>query len=138
MKNIKGLSFITIMLIIGILSLLLRFGIERLIKINIAQNETNAQATLRLVSVALENYAKDHLDSYPRSLSVLTQNNPPYLDKNYLTESPIKGYNYNCFRLEASGYSCSATTIKCKFSGRRNFVVTTGGLLASEDCSIGE
>lgn len=122
------------MLIIAVSSLILRFGIERIIKLNITQNESNAQSTLRLISVALENYAKDHLDTYPNSLSILTQNNPPYLDKDYVTQSPVRGYNYICLRLEASGYTCSAITIKCNLTGKKNYIVTTGGLLASEDC----
>lgn len=135
MKEKKGLSFLIIMIIIAVVSILLRFGIEKIIKINIAQNESNAQATLKLMSVALENYAKDHLGAYPTGLSILSQSNPPYLDKDYVTESPINGYDYNCLRLDASGYSCSAIPIKCKLTGQNSYTVTTGGSLTSEGCS---
>jgi len=67
MRNIRGKSFITIMIVIAISALLLRIAIDRLIKINIAQNESNAQGTLKLISAALENYAKDHSGAIPQA-----------------------------------------------------------------------
>lgn len=131
----RGRSFVIIMVVIAICALVLRFGIEELIKINITQNESNASGTLKLISTALENYAKDHSGSFPTSLSLLTKDNPPYLDKDYIAESPIRGYNFGCGRLEISGYSCLATPIKCKLSGKMIYTVTTGGLLISEECT---
>jgi hypothetical protein len=83
----------------------------------------------------LENYAKDHLGTFPGNLSVLTQGTPPYIDKNYIAESPIRGYYYTCSRLEPSGYSCSATPVKCNLTGRVIYTIVTEGLLLSEWCS---
>ncbi len=136
MSNFKqrGLSFITIMIIIALFALVLRFAIERLMKITIQQNESNAQSTLKLISTALENYAKDHSGAFPLDLSVLTHSNPAYLDKDYLSHSPLKGYEYSCSRLEASSYSCSAIPVKCKFTGEKVYTVTTGGLVVAESC----
>ncbi len=136
--NNKGVSFISIMVILALFALILRFAIERIIEISIKQNDSNAQATIKLISVALENYAKDHQGAFPSSLSVLTQNNPSYLDKDYIAKSPLKGYEYSCLRLEASGYSCSAVPLKCKFSGKTIYMITTGGLVVSESCSTKE
>lgn len=133
--NNKGVSFIAIMVIAALFALILRFAIERLIEINIKQNDSNAQATIKLISAALENYARDHQGAFPSSLSVLTRNNPPYLDKDYIAKSPLKGYEYSCLRLEASGYSCSAVPLKCKFSGKTIYTITTGGLVVSESCN---
>lgn len=127
-----------IMMVIAVCSLVLRVLIERLIKINIAQNESNAAVTLKLISAALENYAKDTLGAYPGNFSLLTQTNPPYLDKDYLAKSPLKGYNYNCLRLELSGYSCSASPTRCKLTGNTVYTITTGGSLISEVCEIKE
>lgn len=134
MRDAKGLSFITLMVIIALCSLLLRFALERIIKINITQNESNAQTSLKLISAALESYAKDHLGAYPESLSILIQENPSYLDKDYLNESPVKGYVYNCSRLDASGYNCSAVPSKCNLTGRMIYSVSTGGLITFEEC----
>ena len=118
MIRTKGRSFVTIMVVIAIFSLLLRIAIEKIIKINVTQNESTAQATLKLISAALENYAQDHLGEYPGNFTVLVKDTPSYLDKDYLMESSVKGYDYSCSTLEASGYSCSAVPIKCNLDGR--------------------
>jgi len=135
MKDNKGKSFVTIMVIIAISALCLRIVVDGLIKLNIAQNESNAQGTLKLVSAALESFARDNHGSYPAGLSVLTKPSPPYLDKDYIAQSPIKGYNYSCPRLEPSGYSCYAAPAKCKLSGNTIYNITTAGLLVSEECN---
>lgn len=135
MKDTRARSFVTIMVVIAISSLLLRIAIEQIIKINISQNESNASSTLKLISTALENYAKDHLGVYPSELSALTQTSPPYLDKDYIASSTIKGYNYSCSRLEPSGYSCSANPTRCGLTGNMIYTISSGGLLISEVCS---
>jgi len=134
MKDTRARSFIMIVVIIAIMSLILRVALEQLIKINSAQNESIAQATLKLISAALENYAEDNAGKFPTSISVLTQTNPSYLDKDYIAQSPIKGYNYTCSKLEVSGYICSASPLRCKITGRMVYTATTGGLFISDSC----
>ena len=128
-------SLVTIMLVIAITSLVLSIAIEKIIKLNIAQNEANASATLKLIVTALENYAKVNQGVFPKSLSLLSETNPPYLNKDYLQQSPIKGYIYVCSRLDPAGYSCSAAPAKCGLSGRNTYTITTGGALIAEDCN---
>ena len=123
------------MIVIATCALLLRIVIDRVIKINIAQNESTAQGTLKLIATALENYSNDNRGGYPEDLSLLTKPSPPYLDKDYITQSPFKGYNYSCLRLEASGYNCSASPARCKLSGNLVYNITTGGILVSEECN---
>lgn len=135
MKDRRARSFVTMMIIIAMSSLFLRIAIERIIKINIEQNESNTQAVLKLISTALENYAKHNQGIFPANLSFLTQPNPPYLDKDYISQSPLKGYNYNCLRLEPSGYSCYALPTKCGLTGNMVYTITSGGLLISEACN---
>ncbi len=134
MKDSEGRSFVTIMIIIALSSLLLRITIERIIKINIEQNESNTQVTLKLVSAALENYSKDNHGFFPATLSLLTKTNPAYLDKDYIASSPIKGYNYVCSKMDPAGYNCSASPSKCNITGKMDFNITTGGLFVSERC----
>ncbi len=134
MKKKQGRSFVTTMIIIAVVALLLRFVVERLIKMNIAQNESSAALTLKLISTALENYARDTKGTYPQNFSVLTQGNPAYLDKDYLALSLYKGYYYSCSRLETSGYSCLATPLRCGFSGDLIYSISTGGVFVSEEC----
>ena len=124
-----------IMVVIALSALLLRVGIEKVLLVTGAQNEAAAQATLKSIAIALDNYARANQGVYPKSLSVLSESRPAYLDKDYIWESPVKGYAYNCTRLDASGYSCYAFPSKCKLTGSLVFTVTTGNLLLSEDCS---
>jgi type II secretory pathway pseudopilin PulG len=134
MSNKKARSFVAIMIVISIIALLLRFAIEQVLRINISQNESTAQDTLKLISTAIENYAKDHKGIFPSDLSVLIRSSPAYIEKEYISLSYMKGYNYNCIRLETSGYTCSASPAKCNFSGRTTYTITTGGSLSSEEC----
>jgi len=138
MREKQGKSFVVIMLVIAISAFILRIALEKIIKFSISSNEANASATLKIISVALENYAKDNHGSYPANLSALIQGKPAYLDKDYLKQSPlmgyIKGYVYDCPHLDASGYSCSAVPLKCGLTGKLIYKVSTAGLIISEDC----
>ena len=133
-KSIKAKSFVVIMIAIALSALLLRIAIEKVVELSSAQNEAIAQATLKSIATALDNYARDNQGIYPKSVSMLSQSKPVYLDKDYITQSPIKGYSYSCGRLDASGYSCYAFPTRCRLTGRVAFTVTTGNLLISEDC----
>lgn len=134
MTNNRGLSFIILMVVIAISALVLRTTIEWVIKLNITQNESEAQAALKLIAASLDNYAKDHLGSFPGSLSVLTQDDPPYLRKDYINKPFLRGYDYGCPRLDAAGYVCSATPVRCKLTGNKIYTITTGGSVVSDDC----
>jgi type II secretory pathway pseudopilin PulG len=123
------------MIVIAVVSLLLRIAIDKLMMLNISQNENNAQNNLKLISAALENYAKDHRGVFPNDFTLLTKSTPPLLDINYLALSPIKDYNYTCSKLDASGYACKATPDKCRLTANTIYSVSTGGLLVSEKCS---
>lgn len=135
MRTKKGQSIVAITVIVALLAFTLRFAIEQILKITIQQNESYASKTLKLISTALENYAQNNQQAYPASLAVLTQTNPAYLDKDYIANSPLKGYNYSCLRLEPSGYSCEAAPVKCQVTGKMIYTVTTGGTSLFEDCA---
>ena len=132
--NKKARSFVTIMIVIALSVLILRFAVEQLINRNITQNEAVALSTLKLISAALENYAKDNHGVFPVSLAVLTKTSPLYLDRDYVKESPIKGYTYICSKLDSSGYNCTAGPLKCKMTGKIIYNISTGGLFVSEGC----
>lgn len=134
----KGKSFVTIMVVIALLALALRIATEKILTVTCSQNESTAQTTLKAIAAALDSYARDNQGVYPKSVSMLSQSSPLYLDKDYIAESPIKGYTYNCVRLDASGYNCYAFPLRCKLTGNLAFTVTTGGILISEDCSTKE
>jgi Tfp pilus assembly protein PilE len=134
MKNKNGHSFVVIMIIIAVVALLLRITIEQIIKISIIRNESSAQSTLKSISTALENYAKNNRNAYPDKFSSLFVASPAYLDKDYTITPSFKGYVYSCPRLEKIGYTCSAVPLSCKLTGASTFTITTGGALVKEPC----
>jgi type II secretory pathway pseudopilin PulG len=134
MGNVRARSFVVIMIVISLVALILRVAIVQFVNFNITQNEAAALETLKLLSTAIENYAKDHMGVFPTSLEALVQSSPAYIEKEYISLSYEKGYNFNCLRLESSGYTCSASPSRCKITGKKAFTITTGQVLSSEEC----
>ena len=132
--NLKARSFVSIMIIIAFSALLLRLVISKIIIYNIQQNQYLAQSNLKLFSTALENYTKDNQGVYPVNINQLTKGKPVYLEKDYLAVPAIAGYEYDCQRLDAIGYNCSAAPVNCKLTGRVIYTVSTGGLIIAESC----
>ncbi len=73
MFNRKARSFVTIMIVVALSALLLRLAVQKIIIYNIEHNQLLAQVNLKLLSTALENYAKDNHGVFPSCLSILTQ-----------------------------------------------------------------
>ncbi len=139
MVNDKGRSFLTVIIIAACVALALRFFSAQFIRWSIDQHEETAQENLKLLSTALELYAKDHLGAYPQNLNLLTQNEPSYISKEYVSDSgKRKGYIISCPRLEQSSYSCSAVPVICGLTGKKTYTVTTGGPILAEECSKDE
>ena len=133
-KNNGAKSFVVIMIVIAVSAICLRILIEALLKINISQNESTASLTMKYISAALENYARDKDGIYPANFPFLVNTSPAYLDRNYISDSPIKGYSYSCPSLSISGYSCFAYPGKCRITGNTVYHISTGGILTLEDC----
>jgi len=134
MINRRARSFVTIMIVIGLSALLLRTAIRKIIVYNIERNQSLAQVNLKLLYTALENYAKDNKGVYPANINQLTKGNPVYLERDYLATSSVRGYEYDCRRLDSTGYNCSATPVNCDLTGKKVYTISTGGLIISEDC----
>ncbi|MDD5108264.1 MAG: hypothetical protein PHC29_01960 [Candidatus Omnitrophica bacterium] len=134
MFNRQARSFVTIMILVALFALLLRMAIHKVIIYNIQQNQLLAQVNLKLLSTALENYAKDNKNQYPENIEAFTKNKPAYLERNYLAVSSVRGYQYDCQRLDPGGYNCSATPLDCKFTGKMVYSISTGGLIIAESC----
>ena len=122
------------MAVVALSALLLRFGLHRIIIYRIQRNQSLAQVNLKLFSTAIENYAKDNNNVYPASIDSLTKHDPVYLERDYLAAASIRGYEYDCQRLDAAGYNCSATPVNCKLTGKMVYSVSTGGLIMAERC----
>ena len=90
-KN-AGRGIVALMIILSVIALLLRFSLEYVLNFNIKQQEQNALDTLKLVSTAVENYAKDHLGVFPDSLSELVKTDPPYIEREYYKKINILAF----------------------------------------------
>ena len=123
-----------IMVTVALSALLLRWGLHGIIAYRIQQNQLLAQINLKLFSTAMENYAKDNQNIYPVNMDSLTKSSPVYLQRDYLAAASIRGYEYDCQRLDASGYSCTAAPVDCKLSGSMLYTVSTGGLIIMQNC----
>ena len=134
MLSNKAKSFVTIMVLVALAALLLRLGLHRIIIYRIQQNQLLAQVNLKLFSTAMENYAKDNKNVYPVNVDLLTKANPVYLEKDYLAVPAVRGYEYDCQRLDAAGYNCTASPVNCQLSGKMVYVVSTGGLIMAQSC----
>jgi type II secretory pathway pseudopilin PulG len=135
MQGKSAKSFVVIMIVIALAALALRTAAVKVIAVTTAQNEAFAQISIKSIAAALDNFARDKQGAYPENLSALVNSKPAYLDKDYIRESPLKGYIFRCSRLDSSGYNCYASPLRCGLTGRVNFTVTTGGLFVSEECN---
>jgi hypothetical protein len=134
MLNRKARSFVTIMVVVALSALLLRMAIHRIIIYRIRQNQLLAQVNLKLFSTAMENYAKDNKNVYPVSIDLLINHDPVYLERDYLAATSVRGYEYDCQRLDAKGYNCTASPVNCKLTGNVIYAVSTGGLIMAQGC----
>ncbi len=134
MRNNRGISLVVLMIIIASVSLISRIAIKQVLTLTISWNQTSAQEALKVISIALENFAKDNNNVYPLKIDSLAQGNPPYLNRDYFTGSYIRGYNYACPTLDAGGYSCIASPTTCHLTGETVFTVNTGSVITSQKC----
>jgi hypothetical protein len=133
-NDCKARSFVMIMVAVALSALLLRMVVHRIIIYNIERNQSLAQVNLKLFSTAMENYAKDNKNVYPTNVDLLTKSEPPYLERDYLAATAVRGYEYDCQRLDATGYNCTASPVNCQLTGKNVYAVSTGGLIMSQSC----
>ena len=131
----KGFTLVEIMIVVAIIALLAAIAIPNLLRARITANESAAQANLRTISTALENYAAANNGSYATDESDLLAPNadPPYLNQSFCGNT-IQGYTYSC-TLAATGYTVTATPASCGTSGTKTYTIETGGVLSSANCS---
>jgi prepilin-type N-terminal cleavage/methylation domain-containing protein len=129
----KDFTLIELIIVIVIIGILITIVIPRLSTTHRIANESAAQANLRTISAALENYATVNNGNYPTDESQLTGASPPYLSQSFCGNT-VSGYDFSC-TLSSSGYTVTATPTSCGSSGSNNYTITTGGVLSSAPCS---
>ena len=132
----KGLGFtlVEVMIVVALIAALAVLAIPNIIRARVQANESAARTTLKTIAVALETRASDTGIGYPDDFSILLTGNPPYLNKDYIADSPFLGYNFACGSLELGSYSCSATPQRCGYTGSRIYTITTGSVFTDEAC----
>ena len=138
----KGFTLIEIMIVVAIIALLSAIAIPQILRARLAQNEAAAQAVLRAVSTAFENYAAANKGQYPADIDFQLVNvTPRYLDKNYFKDysvnKPYQGYFYAIVNLTSAGYNIVARPQACSSegtpgTGSKSYTVTTGGVLSTD------
>lgn len=115
-----------IMIVVGIVIIISAIAIPNLLRAKVNANESSAQATLKTISTALENYYAINND-YPLATGTLLTANPPYLSKDFFTGA-FNGYN---FTATLTNYSYSILAVPAAASqGITSYTISTGGVLA--------
>ena len=125
LRKIKGFTLVEIMIVVVIVALLAAIAIPNLLRSRNQAQEAAAQANLKLIANALENYAAIN-SQYPTVTSTLMGVTPPYLSTDYFT-GPHAGYTFTHslggYSYLIAAYPASGSTTLASFS------ITTGGIL---------
>jgi prepilin-type N-terminal cleavage/methylation domain-containing protein len=127
----KAITLIELIIVMSIMGLLAMIALPKLAKSKMVANESAAQANLRIISAAIENYIATR-DIYPSAESDLTGANPPYLDRAYCG-TVTHGYNYSC-TFQSNSYAATATPTSCGHTGAYDFFAVTGGNISQTGC----
>jgi len=137
----KGFTLIEVMIVVAIIALLAAVTIPEILRGRMRQNESAAEATLRTIATAFENYAANK-GQYPGDIDAQLINvTPKYLDKNYFSEynvnKPYQGYFYAIVNVSSAGYNVVARPQDCPSggapgTGSKSYTITTGGVLSTD------
>ena len=125
-KKIKAFTLVEVMIVVAIIALLAAIAIPNLLRAKISANESTAQANLKAIANALENYAAIH-SQYPTDANLLLGSTPPYLSIDFFN-GLHGGYSFT-FNLDQYTYSLIATP-SSPSAGNKTFTMTTGAELS--------
>lgn len=126
MKKPHGFTLVEILIVVSVIALLMTILIPHVVRVRLLANESSAQATLKAIAVALENYANDNNNYYPANPSLLLSSNPSYITVNYFS-GIYNGYTF-AHQITNQSYEITATPVNSN-SGSQIFFIVTGGVL---------
>ena len=121
----KGFTFPELMIVVALILILTAITIPNLLRARLNANDTSAQATLKTIAAALENYAAANR-LYATDPDQLLGVNPPYLNEDFFTGTH-NGFTFT-YALSSYAYTIVATPINSAL-GSRSFTITTGAVL---------
>ncbi len=124
----KAFTLAEVLVVIGIIALLAAISIPYLLSARISSNNAAAQATLKSISNAMENYMAIN-SVYPSATSELLGVNPPYLSVDYFTGSH-NGFNFTP-TISSFAYSILATPVLMGKTGSASYTISTGAVLTT-------
>jgi len=124
-KSHLGFTLVEIMIVVVIIALLAAIAIPNMLRSRQQAHEAAAQANLKLIANALENYAAVN-SVYPTGTTALMGVTPPYLSTDYFT-GVHGGYTFTNSLTDYT-YLISAFPTATT-PGTASFTVSTGGIL---------
>lgn len=139
-NNLKGRGLAITGIVLGVLKIILiplivlfsHISESNLSRARQSANESLAKTTMRIISTAIEAYAKENNGKYPMSESVLVIGDVPYLSKFY-DHRVIGGYKY-LLKFKTNYYLVVALPETYGVTGTKIITVGTGGVMQDEGC----
>ncbi len=127
MKRTKnGFTLVESFMVVGILALFVAIAIPNLLRSRVSANDTKAQAALKVISVALENYLAIN-SIYPSTTNDLLVVTPPYLNTDFFT-GDHDGFTFTVDALGLYNYTVTAIPLSSSV-GTGSFTLSTGGII---------
>ena len=124
-RPFTGFTLVEIMVVVGVIALLAAIATPNLLRAKINANETTAQATLKTIATAMENYFTVN-SSYPTLPADLYSAVPPYLGTDFFAAT-YQGFDYISI-LTTGSYTVHAVPTGPN-QGTVSFTLTTGGVI---------
>ncbi|MCR4336346.1 MAG: type IV pilin protein [Candidatus Omnitrophica bacterium] len=128
-RNKNAFTLIEILIVVAIIAVLIIIAVPNVVRARKNTNESLAQASLKLVSNALENYVAAN-GIYPPQTTDLVTVDPPYLEVDYFT-GVHAGYSFTSV-LSNYSYTVTATPI-APSAASVTYTMTTGGIISSNN-----